>query len=206
VLVGYETLLIPVEISKERDAVQFHLITQGESSKGERAMINPYATDLGNRLLTTDVKQFRSMRCFLGWCSSAQINLGTALLSPYVAYTSARGFRESVELEGQQQFGITPGLFSAVIGSQANYKFMAHRRRFTPFEGYCTLLREAALQSVTIYDTTKRQDWLVPMLSVLLHMARSYISFLGQSQEYLDRFAVHKTYFDARDLLESLQS
>lgn len=184
VLVGYETVLIPTAVNKQGDAAQFHLITHTSgdgngNGEGGNPTFNPYKADLSGRLLTPDVEQFRSMRCFLGWCPSAQLNLGTRHLPAHVQYSGAREKSKSTALDGVEtlfQLGVSPAApLSAVVGVQANYKFISHRRRFTPFNGYCTLLRDTAAKTVAVYDTAKRRGWLVPMLSLLLHMAHAYV-------------------------------
>ncbi|KAK4103337.1 hypothetical protein N658DRAFT_309417 [Parathielavia hyrcaniae] len=176
VLIGYESALVPLTISDRGDAAQFHLVVHNGD---ENTLFNPYKADLGQRLLTLDAKQFRSMRCFLGWCPAAQLNLGTRHLPALVQYSRARETSKSAFLDGFEtliQLGLNPaGPFSATLGVQANYKYISHRRHFTPFKGYCNLLRDTAAKTVAVYDVAKRRGWLVPMLSFLLHMAHAFV-------------------------------
>ncbi|KAK4119322.1 hypothetical protein N657DRAFT_693798 [Parathielavia appendiculata] len=116
---------------------------------------------------------------FLDWCASAQLNIGTRHLPALVHYSRAHETSKSAFLDSFKtlfQVVLNPaGLDSAVLDVQANYKYISHRRRFTPFSGYCTLLRDTAAKPVIVYDAAKRRGWLMPMLSVLSHVAHAYV-------------------------------
>ncbi|KAF2246401.1 hypothetical protein BU26DRAFT_44873 [Trematosphaeria pertusa] len=168
VFIGYQTVLFPTAI--QGDCAQFHSIT---SNNGQ---INPYALDLGERVLTEDPSQFKAMRCFLGWCEAAQINLGTRRLPAAVKYSGGRSHGESLQLDGYSilaQVGASAPL-SAVLGLQTNFKYASHRRQFTPLGNYCKLLQDTSRELAIVYDTAQRRSWLVPKLSLLLHMSHAY--------------------------------
>jgi hypothetical protein len=83
VLVGYHAALIPADIKP--NYVQFHLEVNNEGQ------INPYTISYGARSLTLDYQQFKSLRCFVGWCETAHILLGTSALPIIsVRYSSSR--------------------------------------------------------------------------------------------------------------------
>ena len=210
VLIGCESALVPTAVSDGGDAAQFHLVTHAggdDSGEGGTTMFNPYKADLPRRLRAPDVKQFRSMRCFLGWCASAQLNLGTQHLPARVKYSGARETSKSAALDGIEtlfQLGINPAApLSAVLGVQANYKYISHRRRFTPFSGYCTLLRDTAAKTVAVYDAAQRRGWLVPMLSLLLHMAHAYV--LNSVDAPADKVPFVDGHADAAELISVLE-
>ena len=104
VFVGYDTILVPTAINDAGTAAQFHIITTESRDEESResvsaGQINPYQTNLGQRLFTSDASQFRRLRCFLGWCESAQINLGTQHLRADVGYSGCREKGESLHID-----------------------------------------------------------------------------------------------------------
>jgi hypothetical protein len=170
VFVGYQTVLYPV--ATDGNCAQFHLITITEGQ------INPYTLDLQNGLLTDDLFQFKTMRCFVGWCEVAHINLGTRQLHANVRYSGGQDQSKSLEPDGYAilgQVGASAPL-SAIMGLQKNFRYTRHRIRSTPTGNYLMLLHDTSRQSVVLYDATQRRCWLVPKLSVLLHMSQFYTS------------------------------
>jgi hypothetical protein len=172
VFVSYRTLIYPTAI--EGDCAQFHLLT---CNLGQ---INPYKVEYKNRLLTEDWQQFKTKRCFLGWCNIAQINLGTEGLSPStIAYTGATENEKSLQPVGYTvlfQAGASSPL--ALMGSlEKNFRYESHVVRFTPFNNYTHLLRDAAKEPAMLYDSGSKRCWLVPKLSLMLHMSQAYATY-----------------------------
>ena len=75
------------------------------------------------------------------------------------------------------------GPLSAVLGLQTNFKYTSHRRQFTPFGGFQKLLLDTAHEVAAIYDSGTRRGWLVPKLSVFLHMAQAYAMSFADTME-----------------------
>src|SRR5690242_7144924 len=198
VFLGYQAVLYPVAIDK--NCAQFHLITTDDGQ------INPYALDLKNSLATDDSSQFRNMRCFVGWCDVAQINLGTQQLALSVGYSGGRDKRKSLVSDGYSilgQFGASSPL-SAIAGLQKNFKYRSHVLTHTPIGHYEQLLQHASEQSVILYDATSRRCWLVPKLSLFLHVSQVYIACAEDSLRGTIPFA--KPHTDAKDLIPSLKT
>ena len=170
VLVGYHTVLIPTEIKK--NYVQFHLEVSQE------AQINPHTLRYGSRSLISDYRPFKSKRCFVGWCERAHIMLGTRLLSAgTVRYTNSQEKRKTLHLvglsAGVQAMSCSP--IQAGITGQANFSFVTNKVSFTPSTVYTKMLRNTAKEVALIYDATAKRSWLVPKLSMLLHMVHVWV-------------------------------
>jgi hypothetical protein len=196
VFVGYQTVLVPTAI--HGNCAQFHLIT---NAKGQ---INPYTLDLGQRALTEDPSQFERRRCFLGWCEVAQINLGTKHLPANVGYSGGRDKGKTLILDGLSanlQVGASSPL-SAVLGLQTNFKYKPNRLQFTPLGGYCKLLQDTAKEIAIVYDAVQQRCWLVPKLSLLLHMSHAYA--LGCVDVPGDRIPFVEAHNDAVDIVQIL--
>lgn len=197
ILMGYSTILIPVAVVGK--VAQWHLISRSSKEKGQ---INPHATNLGPRMETTDLAQFHGKRCFLGWCRSAQINLGTEGLPAEVDYTNSREVERSLIRDGFSvltQLGASAPL-NAVLGFQTNLRYTSHRVRFTQMNNYRKLLRDTAREVAMVYDSGTRQCWLVPKLSLLLHMMQAYAIWTGKQAPFVSPHA------DATAVVETLDS
>ena len=198
VFFGYQTVLYPVTI--DGNCAQFHLVTVSDGQ------INPYTQDLPNRLLMDDSSRFKSMQCFIGWCEAAHINLGTRQLSVNTGYSGGRDHIKSLETDGYAilgQIGASNPL-SSIIGLQKNFRYTHHRVRFTPTGNYLKLLHDTSRQSVVLYDASQHRCWLVPKLSVLLHMSQVYASHCTTAQNSQIPFVEPHT--DATDIVAILES
>jgi hypothetical protein len=196
VLVGYQTILVPVEICEQ--AVQFHLITCKEGQ------INPYQLNLGKRASGTDPSQFKHMRCFIGWCEEAHINLGTKRLPANVRYSQGIEKKKSLITDGysgQLQVGLASPL-NAILGIQSSRRYRHHNLQFPVVSSYYKLLQDTAKQSVVIYDSGQRRAWLVPKLALLLHMAHSYGLRCSENE---DRIPYVDCYNDISQVVQTLQ-
>jgi hypothetical protein len=170
VFIGYRTVLFPTAVYG--DCAQFHLITTNDGQ------INPYTLEYGSRMLTENATQFKKMRCFLGWCTNAQVNLGSRTLSTTITYSGGSDKGNSIQLDGFSatvQAGASAPL-SAILGLQSNFKYVSHRLQFTPSSSYSQLLQDTAREVAMIYDAAQRRCWVVPKLSLLLHMSQVYAS------------------------------
>jgi hypothetical protein len=170
VLVGYHTALIPVLVKSSY--VQFHL------EVSEDRQINPFKLDCNQHLQGLDWAHFKNMRCFVGWCDSALIKLGTASLPPTVTYSGARTKEKSLQLSGVStgfQF-VSAGPIQAGVNGQANFTFLSHRLHFRPASEYTKMLYDTAKDVVLISDVHHRRSWLVPKLSLMLHMAHVWFA------------------------------
>jgi hypothetical protein len=169
VFVGYRTLIYPTAI--EGDCAQFHVLTCNEDQ------IDPFTTKYENRHLIEDWKQFRAKRCFLGWCTYAGINLGTDRISAStIRYTGAPEKEKSRQPEGytgMSQIGISSP-FTFMLGLEKNFKYDSHKVHHTPINNYTRLLHDAAKEPAMFYDSGSKRCWLVPKLSLMLHMSQAY--------------------------------
>jgi hypothetical protein len=197
VFVGYQTVLYPVET--EGECAQFHLIVCKDGQ------INPYLLEFGVRYLTDDPRSFRDMRCFVGWCEAAHINLGTRNLPTTIRYSGGQDQSTSLELDGYSmisQLGASAPL-SAILGLQTNFRFQRHRVRFTPSNNYLKLLHDASQQLAVVYDAAQDRCWLIPKLSLLLHMSHVYaVRHVGASE---NRIPFVEPHADACEILRSLE-
>jgi hypothetical protein len=168
--VGYQSVLIPVKV--EGNFSQFHLMTT------QNGQIDPYkcVSEIQERYICTDPTYLKRTTCFLGWCNVAQINLGTKALISQVGYSNGRARETSLELNGFKLSVIGSAPTNATgVKIQTNYTFRTHRVHFEPSSIYKKLLVDTSHQLALIYDSTEKRSWIVPKLSLLLHMVHAYI-------------------------------
>lgn len=177
VLLGYRTALILTKV--EDNCAQFHL------EVSEDNQINPYALNCSPQAVVADFQQFRNMRCFVGWCESAHIYLGTKQLSAAVKYSGAKEKERTLHLTGISAGGqaVTAAPFQAGFVGHINYSFKANRIHFTPTNNFAHMLGNTSKQLAIVYDRGERRSWLVPKLSLLLHMCHAWVSDQGFHQD-----------------------
>ena len=179
VLKGFSTMLLPV--GKTADRVQWHLARSRDDDEpiSYKTGIAQCKERVG--LDQLDVVSLMNTRAIVGWCSSAETDLG----SPHydyanIDYSKARAARLESRLEGGsfgfQHFGMARVDFRL---GRKDIKF--HYLREGPFR---SIVSAAERTPVALYDTMERRGWLVPATAVLLHMAqhRHFLEpFVGSS-------------------------
>ncbi|OCL05268.1 hypothetical protein AOQ84DRAFT_299284 [Glonium stellatum] len=89
----------------------------------------------------------------------------------------------------------------------ANFVFVSHRLSFTPSSVYSKMLRNASKQLAIVNDFEARRSWLVPRISLLLHMAHA--SVREHTPEHLldtliDPIPFCDPHYDASSVVEAL--
>ncbi|PVH97252.1 hypothetical protein DM02DRAFT_533559 [Periconia macrospinosa] len=92
---------------------------------------------------------------------------------------------------------------AAVLGLQTNFKYASHRRQFTPLGNYWKLLQDASREQAIIYDAGQRRSWLVPKLSLLLHMCHAYTLACTGTPD--DRVPYVDPHCDAIEVIKALE-
>ena len=175
VLIGYRTALIPIK--SKGNCIQFHLEV---SACGP---INPYELeclreDSGQFIMyEKNVRNFKNMRCFVGWCNSAMINLGTNKLPDNREYSRARGKQKVIVWDGisvtAQAVSAAPLQAGAAFGMTGRFK--PTQLRFPRSESYTQTLKDMANHTALVIDAEEKRSWLVPKLSLVLHMCHMWL-------------------------------
>lgn len=206
VFLGYHAVLIPTEIKD--NYAQFHLEVSNEGQ------INPYTLSYGSRSLTMEHQRFRPLRCFVGWCERAHILLGTrALPAGPVRYTNSQEKRKTLHLAGLsagiQAMSSCP--IQAGVTGQANFSFVTNRVSFSPSGVYSKMLRNTAKEVALLYDVAAKRSWLVPKLSLILHMAHVWVkenTLPGKAYDpdVNDPVPFANPHYDGFEIVETLES
>ena len=176
ILVGEGSILIPV-FSRD-NYVQWHLV---KIPKGGDLKF------LGNISLPKPIKvpltYMTSMRTFLGFCEYATIHLGAQGPGmPQLKSSRALDDKSGFELSREISFQLSASS-PVAVGGQLGFKANLPKRQALNMEfGSIDLdqaLWNARDNSTLMYDTSTNIAWLVPEASVMLHMARQWLSNRG---------------------------
>ncbi|KAJ9312782.1 hypothetical protein DTO271D3_7016 [Paecilomyces variotii] len=177
ILLGYRTALIATEIHE--DFVQYH------AEVSERGQINPYCLDLKVAASVKSISELERRHCYIGWCTEANIRAGTEGLVtgplPYLSRTRPK--KKSLHVDGIAA-GIqatTASPFQAGLNLGITGKFVVNRVQFDTSRIYSELLRDTSRNLVLLYDSGSRIGWLLPKLSLLVHMSHIYLKKLTGS-------------------------
>jgi ankyrin repeat protein len=173
-LVGASTILFPSRILE--DGVQWH-VTDATSAQDAVEVINRSP----DWIRTDDIGQLAEHRAYLGYCSHAQVLLGTRelIMSQHTVELQSLlpKSKSQIELvhEGTMSAGFSiRGIFNTTIGG----KWIVPPRLNVPLEDNRDLedlLMNAHRRPVLVYDRKEDRGWLVPELSLVFHMALAYL-------------------------------
>lgn len=171
ILVGYQTALVPTRIAGS--SIQWHLETASESR------LNPFKlqSTQSDWVKTTDWKSFKNLRCFIGWCRSAHINLGTSMLTNEVRWSSEKSQKKTLRWSGisvgAQAITASPLQIGPV--AQMTFTFVHNKIMFSPSRIYAKMLKDTSKEVAIVVDCSDGRAWLVPKLSLLLHMSHVWV-------------------------------
>ncbi|RAO70059.1 uncharacterized protein BHQ10_006071 [Talaromyces amestolkiae] len=182
-LVGPSNILFPSR--KLEDGIQWH-ITDATSAK-EAAEVIDQSLDW---IRTDNIGQLGEHRAYLGYCSRALVLLGTHELlssqatSELLSLLPKSKSRIEMAHEGTMSAGFSiRGIFNTTVGG----KWTLPPRLNVSLEDNRDLedlLRAASRRPILVYDHNEDRGWLVPELSLVFHMALTYLHQADVYQRY----------------------
>ncbi|KAL8795028.1 MAG: hypothetical protein Q9195_002476 [Heterodermia aff. obscurata] len=186
---GFSSLLYPTARSDDGTSVQWHLIESSSTHEPLAAGTLPEFESTRNHefpwLRCTEIEKLASaQRTFLGYCRHVTVNLGTpegteeAVLRQ-VAHSKADdespnpGLQIKTLTAGTPGAGILAFMAGTEIVRQQGLVHAANERIRQRFVGMCEQARD---RPVIVYDEARHIGWMVPTLSVILHMAHLWAS------------------------------
>ena len=193
-LKGDETALLPIASTSD-NCIQWHFV---QTDEGDSESLWDLIKKSGD--VMTDMSHIRNLsekRMFVGYWPNAEIHLGTR----------TSGFR-SVELSGAQYndknriilgdeitgtFGTSGmGFFTAEVSATVQIHQTANRRIMAAHKRIHDKIRNAKQASTLIYDVGTKRAWLVPELSVVLHMILAWASYQDQAEDVLEKMQLYQ--------------
>lgn len=181
ILAGFFTALVPVSRDEATNSVQWHF-EEVDRSSGE--LLRPFSLPSvrGDWYKSQDLDMFRTSKCFVGWFARANILLGTRQLVVNSGKrlnwsTETKEHRQSARREGFEaggQLGFTAGPINTGLQLISTWRFHSNVQHFHRHEQYSTALRLGRGNVAVIIDSESKQVWLVPLLSLVLHLCHRY--------------------------------
>lgn len=181
IFVGFSTALVPTSRDETTNSVQWHFEeVNGTSSELLRPCSLP--SILGSWYKSRDVNMLRSSKCFVGWFARANVLLGTRQLvvnshNRLNWSIETKEHRQSARMEGFQanvQLGFTAGPINTALQVGRTWRFHSNVQHYYRHEQYSTALRLCRGNVAIVIDSESKQVWLVPMLSLILHLCHRY--------------------------------
>ena len=177
ILKGWSTLLYPVGASPDFGSIQWHLVAC-EDPDDPRILQALSSVSYVANWRDVGPSSLSVPRSFIGYCKSANIYLGTEYFKPQDSEDKSGALIELSRMFWQKKVTVnigTSGMGAFGLGAAGEVGFtrtvvasMAARENFD------RVLDLSRRTPVIMYDTKECTAWLVPEISVVLHMARSW--------------------------------
>lgn len=197
VLKGPSTILIPtalvpmtlVPTARSSNSVQWHFISGVPDKPLTLNCITDHVSD-SDWFKTWDFDLLRTARTFLGYCKKAEIHLGVSESSyGNIERSNAKCERPLPEISRKISLplGISfMGVQAAISTSIIFPKGLQVTTRSASLS-FNNQLNRARHQPLLLYDTEDKRGWLVPELSVILHIALAWASKQHDHSDTLNR-------------------
>jgi hypothetical protein len=175
---GFSSLLFPTKYvsdpASNTVSIQWHLLISKDD--GAPMLGSGLREYNGEWVNISNLETLQKARCFLGWCRDCEIQLGTAN-SGYSSVTfSGLAKDRGRVLEFKSITLGSSGVGFATAEAELSFPLPRSVVRSTIYDNYNDILNAAKRLMVLLYDTQDRRAWLVPAISVILHMALTWIS------------------------------
>ncbi|KAK8091633.1 hypothetical protein PG997_001994 [Apiospora hydei] len=189
VLLGFFTALIPIRRHPDSNTIQWHFESIGNDELIQPSKLKSIQRDWYK---TSNLSELASSKCVVGWFEKANIMLGTSSLVRANRFSWSNGIRsrhqtahrEGFEGGGQISFGLGPiNLSPQAISS---WRFHSNVQRYKAPDQYTQAIRLSAHKVATVIDTGSKQAWLIPMLSLVLHLCHRYFQEVKLVEELDD--------------------
>ncbi|KAK8022649.1 hypothetical protein PG993_013416 [Apiospora rasikravindrae] len=125
----------------------------------------------------------------LGWFEQANVMLGTSSLDTANKRTWSNGtrsrhrtaHREGFEGGGQISFSLEP--INIALQAINTWKFHSNVQSYQAPDQYIQAIRLSSRKVATVIDTRSKQAWLIPFLSLVLHLCHRYFQEVRLSDE-----------------------
>jgi hypothetical protein len=192
ILMGYSTALVPVEQTVD-GKIMWHLETATNDFQIQVSDLQ--ATQQGWFKVST-LEELLSAPAILGWCSEAEVLLGTDRLEPNVAWSGAKVKLTTWHWNGANLQLLAQSASPLTLGVKMNWRFdrSVNTLRFSPSQNYLKCLSGSSQQPIVLYDVKTKRAWLVSLISVLHHMLLAYCKTITkESRDKLPPFAASNT-------------
>lgn len=181
IFVGFSTALVPTSRDETTNSVQWHF-EEVNGTSGELLRPCSLPSIRGSWYKSRDVNMLRSSKCFVGWFARANVLLGTRQLvenshNRLNWSIETKEHRQTARMEGFEangQLGFTAGPINTALQLVSTWLFHTNVQQFDRHEKYGMALHLCRGNVAIVIDSESKQVWLVPMLSLVLHLCHRY--------------------------------
>lgn len=177
ILKGWSTLLYPVGASSDFGSLQWHLVACDDPDDPRLVQALSSVSYVAN-WRDVGLDSIRTSRSFVGYCKSARILLGTEYFKPQYSEDKSGALVESSRMFWQKKVTVNIGTSGmGAFGLEAAGEIGFTRTAIASMaarENFDRVLDLSRRTPMIMYDVTDCTAWLVPEISVVLHMARSW--------------------------------
>ncbi|KAI3320861.1 hypothetical protein HD806DRAFT_220358 [Xylariaceae sp. AK1471] len=183
ILQGHFTALVPISRDQNNGNIQWHFERESPDS-----FLRPQTLKSLQKhwFKTQDCEILHQSKCFLGWFDEANILLGTRSLlkrrdKKMTWSTALKELHKTPHRKGFEtggQLGISVGPINITSQAIGTWLFHSNVQQFRPPQQYVQALALARRKVALVLDSASKQAWLVPMLSLALHMCHIYVQEL----------------------------
>ncbi|KAL2825748.1 hypothetical protein BDW59DRAFT_145880 [Aspergillus cavernicola] len=184
VLLGYSTALIPVKML-DNDVILWHLEVCSHESQFK---VSELEATKAVWLQSQDLEFLKSKTARVGWCRKSNVLMGTAaLLQSPVGWSTGKPQNTTWKWKGASLQAVATSTGPLQLGFQggATFERVTNTLRFEASRNYLRLLQSSSREAIILYDVNAKRAWLVPLLSVLHHMAITYCRAANGGKELL---------------------
>lgn len=189
VLKGERTALIPCTHNSTEDSIQWHYMENSEEEgKLGWEKIHERCHDI---LEVNDLDTLSTKTAFVGYFPKANIYLGTDSLDSRNIDMSGAEIDEKQRLSLGNELAIAfgiPGM--GILSATGTLKVIVNRLSNDRIEaargGVSDTLRNTKDQPLLLYDLNTKRSWLVPELSVIAHIARTWALLQTEPEAVLE--------------------
>ena len=187
ILHGFDTALVPIQEDRE-NGLQWHLETVSKSGQSQfsphnlRSIQQPW-------FQTKELEILTQTPCYVGWFPVANVVLGSRDLVERNQMSWSSGLRDRVRtahrrgFEAGTQISFTAGPISITPNVASSWTFHSNIQRFNPSQQYIQAIRLSRSKVALVIDTHTKQAWLIPLLSLILHLCHIYFQDIKQDRE-----------------------
>lgn len=175
ILLGFFSALIPVRT--HLNLMQWHFES---SDMEEDDILDPYSIPVMKHRFAhiTDMAALRNSRCFIGIWPEANIMLGTRTISYDIQCSCLRRKKTSWHKKSRAAsaaVGFTTGPVPISLTGQGTqtYELRGNTQAYDPGASYKAAIRQSRDRVALVFDAHRRIAWLVPKLSLLLHLCHA---------------------------------
>lgn len=177
IMKGWSTLLYPVKASVDFGSIQWHLVACDVPDDPRILQALSSVAYVAN-WKDVGLDSIRMSRSFIGFCDSANIHLGTKMFEPQRSEDVSGALIETSRAFWQKKVTVnmgTAGMGAFGFGAAGEIGFTKTTvARMAERENFDKVLDLSRGTAVIMYDVATSLAWLVPEISVVLHMTRSW--------------------------------